>query len=102
MPLTFYDWVYGITQLSVVFLSIVAGFLAISLFKVSRSTKSLSAWKYLIVTLVLFAIEEVLGILASFGVYKTPFLTHIIPSFILGFLIIALVKQININRGWIK
>ena len=60
----------------------------------------MAAWRMLIISLVLFTIEEVLGGLKTFGVYSTPYLTHVIPSFILAFLIGALIKQTNIVKGW--
>lgn len=97
--LTPYDWVYGIATLTAVFLSIIAGFLALSLFERAGQRKYLSAWKPLAIALVLFACEEIVGALKIFGVWSTPWLTHVIPSFILVFLIAALIKQINITRG---
>ena len=97
--LTPYDWVYGITVLTSVVLSVIAGFLALSLFDSARRTH-LSAWKPLIVALVLFAVEELLGALKVFGVWKSVWLTHVIPSFILLFLIVALVQQIAVAKGY--
>ena len=102
MILTPIDWFYGIAQLAAAFLSIIAGMIALSLFNVSKRNKHLKAWRYLIIALVLFAVEEVLGGLKTFGVYSTPHLTHIVPSFILIFLIAALIKQVSINKGWLE
>jgi hypothetical protein len=66
--------------------------------------------------LALFAVEELLGLFRTFDVYGTAafswvpagmvrFLTtaatHILPFFILMLLIAALIKQINIKRGWV-
>ena len=99
MALTPYDWIYGITQLAAVFLSIVAGFIAISMFQQAARSKYLAAWKPMLIALVLFVVEEILGVLRTFGIWSTPYLTHVVPSFILVFLIAALVKQINITRG---
>jgi len=99
--LTTYDWVYGITQIAAVILSLAAGFLAARLFSVAARRKTLTAWRHLVVVLILFAIEELFGALDVFGIYNTPFLTHIIPTFMLGFLIAALMTQINVNRGCI-
>ena len=101
MALTVIEWVYGSAQLGAMFLSIIAGLIALSMFKASRKTKILGAWKFMIISLVLFALEEVVGALKTFGVYKTAYLTHVIPSFILVFLIAALIKQIQINKGWV-
>lgn len=100
--LTPYDWAYGIAQLAAVFLSIIAGLIAISMFKVSSEHPHLRPWRFMIVTLVLFAVEEVLGALRTFGVWSTPHLTHLVPSFILGFLIAALINQIQVNKGWVE
>lgn len=97
--LTTYDWVYGIAQIAAVVLSVVAGLIAIQLFTAAQRKKSLVAWKHLSVVLILFAVEEILGTLAVFGIYESPFITHIIPTFMLGLLIAALVTQINVNRG---
>jgi len=97
--LTPYDWIYGIAILTAVFLSIVAGIIAMSMFAKATQRKYLSAWKFLIIALVLFAFEEVFGALKVFGVWSTPWLTHVIPSFILVFLIAALLRQINISKG---
>ena len=97
--LTPYDWIYGITQLATVVLSIVAGFIAISMFQHASKKKYMAAWRPLIITLVLFVIEEILGVLRTFGIWSNPWITHVVPSFILVFLIAALLKQINITRG---
>ena len=100
MALTPYDWVYGITQLATVVLSILAGFIALTMFQQTAQKKYLAAWKPLLFALILFAIEEILGIMRTFGVWSTPWLTHVVPSFILVFLIAALIKQISITRGY--
>ncbi|MEM3154621.1 MAG: hypothetical protein QW165_03605 [Candidatus Woesearchaeota archaeon] len=97
--LTVYDWVYGITTLTVFFLSVIAGFIAITMFGTTKQRTHLAAWKYLLVALILFAIEELVGTLKIFGIWSTPWLTHVIPSFILVFLIAALITQINVTRG---
>ncbi len=97
--LTPYDWIYGITEITSVLLSIFAGIIALSLFEASTQRKYLAAWKPLIIALVIFAIEEIVGALKVFGIWSTPWLTHVLPSFILIFLIAALLKQINITRG---
>src|SRR3989344_3766031 len=97
--LTPYDWIYCIAVLTAVALSFIAGLLALSLFEKASQRKYLAAWKPLIFALVLFSAEEAFGALKVFGVWSTPWLTHVIPSFILMFLIAALLKQINITRG---
>ena len=83
------EYLQGVLQIANVFLMIIAGFFAISLFKVSHNTKHLKPWKILIVVLVLFVIQEILGALIAFGKIKPTFLTHLIPTFMLVFLIYA-------------
>ncbi|MBW2986159.1 hypothetical protein KY333_02200 [Candidatus Woesearchaeota archaeon] len=56
----------------------------------------------MIIALVLFAIEEVIGALKTFGIYETPHLTHVIPFFILLFVITAVIIQTNIAKGWLE
>ena len=99
IALGFYDWTYGTITIAVVFLSIVAGILAISLFKAAFKHPKMRAWRFLIFTLVFFAAEESFGALKIFGIYVTPHITHIIPSIILATMIAALVNQIYINKG---
>jgi len=100
--LTLYDWIYGIAQLTTVFLSIIAGLIALSLVKESTQHAMMGAWKYLIVSVVVFAAVEVFGALSSFGVYRTPYLTHVLTSVVLVFFIAAVVRQREINKGWVE
>lgn len=86
-------------MLAAVGLSIVAGAIAMHMFQLSHRRKYLAAWKPLCIALVLFAFEEIFGALKVFGIWGNAWLTHVIPSFILVFLIAALIKQINITRG---
>jgi hypothetical protein len=97
--LTTYEWLYGMSTVAVVFLSIAAGIIAISLFKASFKYDELKAWRFMIWALIFFCIGEIFGALKVFGIYTTPHITHVIPSFTLGALIIALVRQIYINKG---
>lgn len=92
------QYLEGMLKIANVFLSIVAGFIAISLFKASHQSKYLKPWKLLIIALVLFAVQEVLGALRAFDIYSTPHLTHIVPTAILGFLIYALILQIGLAK----
>lgn len=94
------SYIDGVLQIAVVFLSMVAGIVAISLFKVSHKQEHLKPWKPLIFALVLFAIEEILGALAAFNIYKSSYLTHIIPSAILLILIYSLFLQIMEAKKW--
>jgi len=98
--LTVYDWVYGSGQIASVVLSIFAGVLAMTMLKQARKRKQLRAWPYLLWSLVFFALVEFFGALKTFGIWSTPWLTHIIPGFILAFLIVALVIQIQVIKGY--
>jgi len=91
------SFIAGVIGLTNTLLAVAAGILALTLFKSAH--KKLAAWKPLIIVLVLFAIEMILGILKAFHIYSTPHLTHIVPSILLGFLIYALVRQIYITGG---
>ena len=102
MALGMYEWIYGISTLTALFLAVFAAFFALSMFKTSRQFAMLRAWKWMIGAVVLFALEELLGTLNIFGVFSTPHLTHIVPSFVMIFLITALLKQIQINKGWVE
>lgn len=98
--LTIYDWVYGIAVITTVVLSIIAGYLALSLIEHSGKHKYLAAWRPMIIGLLLFATLEIVGALKIFGIWSSTWLTHVLASFILVFLISALLKQINVTRGW--
>jgi hypothetical protein len=96
-----YAYLEGVIQVANVFLAVVAGGIALSLFNCTKK-KEWMAWKPLIVVLVLFVFEEIFGALRSFNIFSTPYLTHIIPSFILAFLIYALILQIFVAEGYRK
>jgi lipopolysaccharide export LptBFGC system permease protein LptF len=85
----------GVLQIANVFLAIVAGIIAISLFHAFHRTEHLKPWKILVVLLVLFAIEESLGGLVAFGIIGPTFLTHLIPTAMLLLLIYALDMHIK-------
>ena len=84
----------GILKITNLILALVAGGIAISLLKVSGKKKKFHAWIMLIIALIFFAVQEILGALRTFQIYESPYLTHIVPTFILVFLIVALVQQI--------
>ncbi|MBI2137960.1 hypothetical protein HYU13_00065 [Candidatus Woesearchaeota archaeon] len=88
----------GVLKVGNLVLAIVAGYFAVSLIKVSHSRRELKPWVLLIFGLILFALQMILGALRAFQIFESPFLTHIVPSAILGFLIAALVMQINLNK----
>lgn len=89
------EYVEGILKIANLFLSVVAGFIAISLLNSSRKKEFLKPWYVLIISLVLFAVQEVLGALRAFQIYSNLYITHIIPTVMLGLLIWALVMQVN-------
>tara|TARA_Y100000310_G_scaffold345304_1_gene463561 strand:- start:3977 stop:4279 length:303 start_codon:yes stop_codon:yes gene_type:complete len=84
----------GTFSIAVAVLSIIAGIIALHTFKLVHGENRLKPWKVLMVMLVLFVIEELLGALKFFGIYEHPFITHIIPTAILGLLIYALLLEI--------
>ncbi len=98
--LTIYDWVYGIAEITAVLLSIFAGYIALSIFRHSSKHKYLAAWHPMIYALILFAMLEIFGALKIFGIWGTPWLSHVLASLILVLLIIALNRQINVTKGW--
>jgi len=96
------EYLEGLLKIANVFLSVVAGIIAITLFKVSEQKKNLKPWNYLIIVLVLFAVQMILGALRAFEIFESPYLTHIIPTIMLAFLIIALILQIQVQRACAK
>lgn len=99
--LTTYDWIYGVAQFAAGFLAVIAAFIALTMFRKAEQ-KPLKAWIYLLIGVIFFAIEEVIGALKTFGIFETQYLTHVIPGIIMALLITALVVQTNIARGWLK
>jgi len=87
-------YIEGILKVANLFLALVAGGVAVSMFHHAWQNKELRAWKTLIIALVLFAVQMVLGFLRAFGIYESPYLTHINVSLLLAFLIWALIAQI--------
>ncbi len=88
----------GILKVANLVLALIAGIMSISLIKVSRKRKELNAWVILILALIFFAVQMILGALRAFKVFESQYLTHIIPTVILVLLIVALLKQINIHK----
>jgi len=97
--LTVYGWILGIAQFTVVVLSVIAGLLALSMFKRTGEKKYLRAWRPLIIGLVFFAAVEIAGLLRNFQLHSNPWITHVLVSFVLVFLIAGLYRQINITKG---
>ena len=92
------QYLEGILKIANLILAVVAGIMAISLVKISRKRKELNAWIILIIALIFFAIQMILGALRAFKIFESPYLTHIIPTIILVLLIIALIKQTHIQK----
>ena len=92
----------GILQIANVFLAVVAGVQAATLFKLAWKKEFFKAWRALIFALLLFAIVEILAALRAFGVYSTPHLTHVLTSVILILLIFAVIMQIDVKKRGIK
>ena len=97
------QYLEGILKIANLFLAIVAGIIGISLFRAlhknRRKKQEQKVWRFLIVALVFFAIQMILGALRAFNIFESPFLTHIVPTVILAFLIVALVIRINISKN---
>ena len=91
------EYLEGILKIGNLVLALVAGFVALSLVKVSHKRKELRPWLFLIFGLVFFAVQEILGALRAFKIFESPFLTHINPAIILGLLIMALVSQLHLG-----
>jgi len=92
------QYLEGILKIANIILAFIAGIMGISLLRISKRRKELNAWVLLIVALIFFAIQMILGALRAFNIFESLYLTHIVPTVILAFLIIALVKQINIHK----
>lgn len=93
------QYLEGILKIANLVLAFIAGIIGISLIKISRKRRELNAWVALIVALVFFAIQEILGALRAFKIFESPYLTHVIPTVILALLVVALLKQIHIQKG---
>ncbi len=91
------QYLEGLIKIANVFLAIVAGTIAISILHVAHNKKSMRPWKFLIGALVLFSVQQILGALRAFQIFTSPFLTHIVPTAILGFLIAAIIQQIQLS-----
>lgn len=88
----------GLLKIANLVLSMIAAIIALSLIKASTEKRYLKPWLALIIALFFFMIQEILGALRAFDIFETPYLTHIVPTFILGFLIFAVTYQINIKK----
>ncbi len=95
-------YIEGILKIANLFLALVAGTIAINLFKIlsrKKGKKEIIVWKLLAVALIFFAMQMVFGALRAFRIFESPYITHIIPTVILTLIIIAIVFQINIHKN---
>ena len=99
MAFGIYDWIYGIAQFAAAFLAVIAGFIALSMLKVSHEKKILRGWRWAIIALVFFMFVEVVGALKTFGIWATPYLTHVIAGIVVLFLTAAVIVQGHIKEG---
>src|SRR5210317_2254231 len=95
-------YLIGGIQIVIVLLCFYGFYLFIKLFSNLKNAKERDKyipWKYLFIALILFALEEVVGALDAFNILREyNFLRHIIPSFLLLVLILAVAKQISVLR----
>ncbi len=92
------EYLEGMLKISNLFLSLVAGYIALTIISMSSKKKLLVPWKILSFALIFFAIQEILGVLRAFNIYSSSYLTHIVPTVILGLLIFCLTLQINLYK----
>ena len=92
------EYLEGLLKIANLFLALIAGIIGISLIKISHKKKKLNAWVILIIALMFFAVQEVLGALRAFNIFESLYLTHVVPTIILVLLIMALFKQIAIQE----
>lgn len=100
MVLTTYDWIYGSTQLAAAFLALIAIFVALDLFH--HTKKKLRPWRYFLIAMILFCSWEIMKALVSFNIIKYTIIIPILPSVFLALLIVSLILQIQISKGWLK
>ena len=93
------QYLEGILKIANLVLALIAGIMGISLIKISKKRKELNAWVILIIALIFFAVQMIVGALRAFNIFESPYLTHIIPTVILVLLIVALIKQMHIQKG---
>lgn len=92
------EYLEGLLKISNLFLSLVAGYIALTIISMGSKKKLLVPWKVLSFALLFFAVQQILGFLRAFNIYTSPYLTHIVPTVILGLLIFCLTLQINLYK----
>jgi len=90
------EFIEGIIKIANVVLSLVAAGIAVRLFHLIGSKEKMQPWKPVVIALIFFMVQEVLGALRAFGIFEIRYLTNVVPAFILAALIWALVLQINL------
>lgn len=90
-------YVEGIFQVANLLLSLVALGLACLLF-FRYKTPALRPWRFVTVGIVLFMAVIAFGALRSFGVYESPYVTHVLTGLVLLVLMAALFVEIRRNR----
>ncbi|MFC1768863.1 hypothetical protein ACFLZX_03800 [Nanoarchaeota archaeon] len=90
-------FIEGVLKISNIILALIAIIISVSMFALRTKEETLRPWKVLIFVVIFFAIQEILGALRAFQIYESPFLTHIVPTIILGLMIRALILQQNLN-----
>lgn len=103
--LTFYDWIYGVAQIAAGVLAAIAGIICIIVLRSSK-TRILRAWAPLLFGIIFFISGQIIGGLRTFAIVPSTgiwlFIVHVIVSGILSMLIIALLVQLQVNRGWLR
>ncbi|MBU2561054.1 MAG: hypothetical protein KKD17_02070 [Nanoarchaeota archaeon] len=92
------QYIEGILKIANLFLAITAGAIGLTLIRRSLRDAEMRAWKYLAAILILFAFQQLLGFLRAFGIYTSPFLTHVNVSLILLLLIYTLNIQLKVVK----
>ncbi len=92
------QFIEGILKIANLFLIFVAGGIAISMFKISGKNEYLRPWRILIVVLLLFVIQQVLGALRAFAIWESPYLTHVNVTIMLGLLLYTLIHMYYLEK----
>ncbi|HII16656.1 TPA: hypothetical protein HA361_01960 [Candidatus Woesearchaeota archaeon] len=92
------EYLEGVLKLAGLVLSVLAAILAVTLLRHSLRKRELWAWIFLIIALVLFMVQEILGFLRAFSMFESTYLTHINVTVILVCTIIAVAYQFKIAK----
>lgn len=98
MALTTLQFIEGILKIANIFLIIIAAVIASSMFKAAGKKKDLRPWTILIIVLILFTLQEILGGLRAFLIWDPGAITRIIPTAMLGLIIWALALNMNVRK----